>query len=86
MSEHSETWHDASNWMTVYGRRVVYNAPDDPRVLVPKQPLAVEVGRAKLSVPMGWTFNMAHTESKMLMSALVGILPCVLVLVRTRRP
>mmetsp|Transcript_35750 Transcript_35750/g.93493 ORF Transcript_35750/g.93493 Transcript_35750/m.93493 type:complete len:108 (+) Transcript_35750:119-442(+) len=55
----ADMWHDASNWTTVFGRRVIYSAPTDPRILVPKQPATI----GEADVPMGWTLNFAHPQS-----------------------
>lgn len=54
-----ECWGDPDNWKVLFGRRVIYSARRDPRVVVPKQPVAV----GSVQVPLGWTLNFAHPEA-----------------------
>ena len=38
-------WADEAHWVCLGGRRLAYHAPCDDRVLVPRWPLAVRLGR-----------------------------------------
>ena len=57
-------WDDSANWITLFGHGIIYSSRTDPRILVPKQPLSI----AGTAIPLGWTLNMAHTTSKLLMA------------------
>lgn len=54
-----EAWNNPANWVTVCGHRVLYHSLIDPRIVVQKAPLHV----GSIDIPLGWTFNFAHTES-----------------------
>ena len=68
-----EAWQDEANWTSIFGHRVIYSAPSDARILVPKQPL--EFGGVGIS--LGWTLNMAHATSKFAIGALVLCIPVI---------
>ncbi len=53
-------WRDESNWRG--GLLGFYVAPRDPRLIVPKRWLR-----------LGWTFNLAHRASWLLLAALIVI-------------
>ena len=57
-TQRQRAWEDVRNW-SFYG--TFYHAPQDDRVLVPKQ-----------RKYLGWTFNFAHAESYLLLGALAG--------------
>jgi hypothetical protein len=71
---------DGANWFTFFGRRVVYSAPSDPHIWVPKQSLVV----GSSNFPMGYTLNMAHSSSQMIMAVGMALLPVLVVALRTR--
>ena len=78
MSEKNlEQWSNGDNWLSIFGQRVIYSAPADSRILVPKQPLVIAFGDVHLELSLGWTFNMTHTESKVMMALLLTAIPAV---------
>ena len=68
-AEQEREWRDESNWRG--GWLGFYVAPRDPRLIVRKR-----------WPQFGWTFNFAHRESWLLLTALIAIPLVAMALVR----
>ena len=60
----NDAWNNPANWVKVFGHRVLYHAPIDDRVIVPKAPL--KVGSVSASVCLGHWRALSPTRSCLL--------------------